>query len=344
VRGIRHDLDDGIQTGMRDLQNRARGLVAETSARFNKNQPNDWVLAERARSRLGFITAHARALTVTAQEGKLILEGDALRSEIDPLLTGLAQVRGITGIDNRLRVHDEPGDIPTLQASERRMSQMQGNWTPSSRLLAGAGALYLFLRSRRGGFLGPFYTLGSLILGLRAVTNRPVKQMLGGGQDPDLIHINKTVQIQAPLEGIYELWANFTEFPRFMAHVKEIHDLGDGRSHWVVDGPAGIPVEFETVVTQQIPNEMIAWRTVEDSPVKHTGQVRFHPSPRGGTQVHVQMAYKPPAGVIGHAVAAFFGSDPKSQMDDDLMRLKGLFETGQNVQADETLQEGQGNR
>ncbi|MGQ0547505.1 MAG: hypothetical protein ACT4P3_19600 [Betaproteobacteria bacterium] len=38
--------------------------------------------------------------------------------------------------------------------------------------------------------------------------------------------------------------------------------------------------------------------------------------------------YVPPAGALGHAVAALFGADPKSEMDADLMRMKTMLETG----------------
>jgi uncharacterized membrane protein len=56
--------------------------------------------------------------------------------------------------------------------------------------------------------------------------------------------------------------------------------------------------------------------------------VHFTPTADGGTQVDVRMAYSPPAGILGHSVAAFFGSDPKSAMDADLLRLKSLLEQG----------------
>jgi uncharacterized membrane protein len=41
------------------------------------------------------------------------------------------------------------------------------------------------------------------------------------------------------------------------------------------------------------------------------------------------MAYRPPAGALGHTIAKLFGADPKREMDDDLLRLKSLLERGQ---------------
>jgi uncharacterized membrane protein len=61
--------------------------------------------------------------------------------------------------------------------------------------------------------------------------------------------------------------------------------------------------------------------------VQHEGCVRFD-AVGGGTRVTVRMSYSPPAGVIGHTIAALFGRDAKREMDADLMRMKAYVETG----------------
>ena len=63
------------------------------------------------------------------------------------------------------------------------------------------------------------------------------------------------------------------------------------------------------------------------APVQHVGHVRFHPTARG-TRVTVRMSYRPPAGLIGHTLAALFGRDAKQELDADLMRMKAYVETG----------------
>jgi uncharacterized membrane protein len=62
--------------------------------------------------------------------------------------------------------------------------------------------------------------------------------------------------------------------------------------------------------------------------VAHEGIIHFEPDGAGGTRVHIKFSYNPPAGAIGHAVAALLGEDPKSMMDADLARMKTLIETG----------------
>jgi uncharacterized membrane protein len=111
-----------------------------------------------------------------------------------------------------------------------------------------------------------------------------------------------------------------------MSHLKEVRNIHPGRSHWVAYGPAGIPVEWDALITRHEPNSLISWASEPGAAVQSSGTVRFGRNPAGGTRVEVQMSYNPVAGAIGHAVASLFGVDPKHAMDDDLARLKTLLE------------------
>jgi len=77
-----------------------------------------------------------------------------------------------------------------------------------------------------------------------------------------------------------------------------------------------------------IENRQMGWRSLEGSMVDHSGRVQFEEDPAGGTRVQVEMCYVPIAGAVGHVVAKAFGTDPKTEMDADLMRLKSRIETG----------------
>jgi uncharacterized membrane protein len=89
-----------------------------------------------------------------------------------------------------------------------------------------------------------------------------------------------------------------------------------------------VPIEFDAVTTQMIPNEVIAWKTQEGSTVAHAGVVRFDETAEGSTRVTVRFSYNPPAGALGHAAAWLLGADAKRLFDDDLVRMKTLIETG----------------
>jgi uncharacterized membrane protein len=145
--------------------------------------------------------------------------------------------------------------------------------------------------------------------------------------DPRSVEIEKAIRIAAPREDVYALWSRCDQFPHFMSLVEEVRQLDDDRWHWVVKGPAGKRVEWDATITERRAPERLAWRSDPDSPVQHAGCVRFD-DVGSGTRVTVRMSYSPPAGVIGHTIAALFGRDAKRELDADLMRMKAYVETG----------------
>src|SRR5262249_32633492 len=136
------------------------------------------------------------------------------------------------------------------------------------------------------------------------------------------VDVQKTMRIHAPVDQVFDFFALYENFPKFMSNVKEIRDLGSDRSHWIVRGPAGGAVEWDAVVTRFEPGRALAWRSVEGSPIPNAGTIRFEELSEGVTRVDIKLSYAPPGGALGHAAAALFGTDPKSEMDADLMRAK----------------------
>jgi uncharacterized membrane protein len=152
--------------------------------------------------------------------------------------------------------------------------------------------------------------------------------MLGAGALDHAIDLEKSIQIDASPEEVYDFWRDYENFPRFMSHVAEVRDLGRGRSHWVVHGPADSQFEWNSRLTEQSPPHRLAWRTEPGAEIAQAGSVQFEPS-RGGTRATVRLSYWPPAGAIGHGIATVLGVDPKRQMDDDLARMKAFIERGE---------------
>jgi uncharacterized membrane protein len=102
------------------------------------------------------------------------------------------------------------------------------------------------------------------------------------------------------------------------------------RSHWVAKGPAGRTVEWDAVIHNERPNELIAWRSLPGSDVDHAGSVWFKDAPGGrGTEVSVELQYNPPAGALGAIFASFWGKEPSQEIQEDLHRLKELLELGE---------------
>jgi uncharacterized membrane protein len=142
--------------------------------------------------------------------------------------------------------------------------------------------------------------------------------------------VEKAITIDAKPEQLYAFWRNFENLPRFMEHLESVKVIDDRRSHWVARGPARMKAEWDAEIINEIPNELIAWRSVEGSKVQNAGSVHFTPAPGNrGTVVRVILRYDPPGGALGAAIAKVFGEEPSHQIGEDLRRLKQYIETGE---------------
>jgi uncharacterized membrane protein len=143
------------------------------------------------------------------------------------------------------------------------------------------------------------------------------------------VRVEKAVTINAPAEQLYKFWRNFENLPRFMNNLEKVECHDSQRSHWWAKGPAGTTVDWEAEIINEVPNELIGWRSIDGSKVDNAGSVHFTPAPGRGTEVKVVLRYDPPAGVLGAAVSKILGEDPAANVQEDLRRLKMLIETGE---------------
>jgi uncharacterized membrane protein len=328
-----NSMDNFLDGANEDMRNRTRGVLAEMSAKLSDQGAPDWILEERVRANLGRVAGHSRAIDIRADGGRIILSGPALREEADLIVKTAARTRGVHEVENQLQLFDDPSDIPALQGTSSSTNRalpewQQQNWSPAMRLLSGAGGSLLTLYSlRRRGIMKPILSTAGLALATRGVTNLDPRSLLGLGMGENAIKVHKAINIDAPIDEVYQFWRNFENFPLFMNHVKEV-SAEDDLSTWKVARPAGVTVEFQAQITRDVPNELIAWETLPDSQVHHSGFVRFDENWDDGTRVSVQLSYVPPAGALGHAVAQLFGVDPRQAMNEDMVRLKSLLEEG----------------
>ncbi|MGH7629475.1 MAG: SRPBCC family protein [Gemmatimonadales bacterium] len=155
---------------------------------------------------------------------------------------------------------------------------------------------------------------------------KPVASV-GGGEG---IEVERCVAIDRPAEELYAFWRDFENLPRFMEHLESVTVLTPQRSRWTARGPAGTRLSWDAEIHNQIPDQLIAWRSLPGSDVPNTGSVRFTPVPGGqSTEVRVVLSYQPPAGRLGAAVARLFGQEPHRQVDEDLRRFKQVMESGE---------------
>jgi uncharacterized membrane protein len=144
------------------------------------------------------------------------------------------------------------------------------------------------------------------------------------------VNVEEVVRINRPAHELFRYWRNFEMLPTFMDHLVSVRQLDSNRSHWVAKAPAGRTVEWDAEIINEVPDELIAWRTRDHADVVSAGSVCFKAAPNGrGTDVRVRLQYHPPAGKLGAAVAWMFGEEPSQTIQEDLRRFKRLMEAGE---------------
>ena len=331
--GALNDTGAGLRRTGQYFRDSSRGVVAETRARFRHEVASDYKIGARVRSAMGRVVSHPSAVWVTVVDGNVTLCGDVLAAEHPALLAAAKGTRGVRSVVDQLAVHENPAGVASLQGGPRqhpsRFNVMRDRWSPLTRTVVGltGGAMGIYGAIRRD-WIGAGLGLLGLGLATRGVTNLPASRLTGVGAGHRAVDVQKTVNIAAPLDGVFGFFSRYENFPRFMANVRDVCDYGNGYSHWTVAGPAGVTVEWDAEITDFVPHECIAWQSIPGSTVDNAGVITFRENPDGTTRVDVRLSYNPPGGALGHLVAKMFGADPRSEMDEDLLRLKTALEKG----------------
>jgi uncharacterized membrane protein len=190
-----------------------------------------------------------------------------------------------------------------------------------ARVAGGALLAYGLLRRGRAGRLMRTAGFGLIARGLKA--GAPAAATPGDRRRT--IDIQKTLHVAAPPERVYAFWSDYGNLPVILSNLREVRDLGGGRSRWIVAGPGNLSVSWDAVLTAREEPRLLAWRSEPGAILENAGVVRF--SPEGeGTRVDFRFCYSPPGGRAGRSLAEFFGADPRARVNEDLGRLKTLLE------------------
>lgn len=130
-----------------------------------------------------------------------------------------------------------------------------------------------------------------------------------------------SLDVSVPVRVAYNQWTQFEEFPHFMEGVKEIKQLDDKRLHWKAE-IAGKSEEWDAVITEQIPDQRIAWRST--SGAKNSGAIHFMADGANQTKMTLDVDYEP-EGVIEN-LGDLLGL-VSARVSGDLARFKKFIET-----------------
>lgn len=268
---------------------------------------------DRRRARLGEVMNDA-AERLANQDVMSTMREAGARLGASDVVAGVRDRLAASDVVSGVRRAGGRFDAPRLVAELKSVARDPRSMRPSWR----NGRLSLrrrhFLDEYRWSLLG--VTAGILAAGVWGLWRREPGE------------VRESVTVNAPRERVYDTWTRFENFPRFMPAVREVRSTGDDCTHWVVSGPAGAPVEFESVVTRREAPNALAWRTIEGALVSHGGTARFRPAGAGRTRVDVTMWWRPAGGGIGEGVATLSGIDPAHVLRVGLGRFKAELEHG----------------
>jgi len=132
--------------------------------------------------------------------------------------------------------------------------------------------------------------------------------------------VEKFVEVDRPLNTVYNQWTQFEEFPLFMDGVKEVRQIDDTHLHWRAE-VWGKEKEWDAEITEQEPDTRISWRSTTGAP--NAGTVRFEPVGDERTIVRLSMAYDPKGLIenVGDALGLF-----TSQVERSVEQFKRFIE------------------
>jgi uncharacterized membrane protein len=103
--------------------------------------------------------------------------------------------------------------------------------------------------------------------------------------------VTESIDVHVPVHTAYDQWTQFESFPQFMSGVESIRQVDDRHTHWVTK-VGGVRREFDAEITEQHPDERIAWKST-DGDTRHAGVVTFHRLGDTDTRVTVQFDWQP---------------------------------------------------
>jgi uncharacterized membrane protein len=218
----------------------------------------------------------------------------------------------------------------------------------------GSGAVLLLVGASRRSATGAFLAASSAPLLYRGITGHwpalannftrsdNTKTALAGTRG---VHVRESIRLEVPLPEVYGFWRQLENLPRFMTHLDRVTESSDGKSHWVAVGPAGLSVEWDAEIINEVDDKLIAWRSLPGSDILSAGSVNFDAARAGrSTEVSVDLQYAPAAGKVGALIASLFGREPAQTIPEDLRHFKQLLEAGEIPRATATAEEPHASR
>lgn len=224
-------------------------------------------------------------------------------------------------------------DVESVRAPPDRNRTV--NVAPAERFLSvlSGGLLMLYGVRRRAWTAVPFTLAGAVLLYRGISGHSRTYQRLGvstARAEQPAIDVTGALTVRCAPDEVYRFWRDLENLPRIMHHLRSVTRVDDTRHRWVAQPPLrGAPLEWETEITTDRPNELLNWRSLPGSPIQMVGAVFLKPAPGDrGTEVHVMLEHRP-ASVAGAGLAKLMQPFSVQTLKESIRRSKQLLETGE---------------
>lgn len=225
---------------------------------------------------------------------------------------------------------------PQTRAAEYHLhTNSQVNVGGLERVLSVVGGGALVLYGLRRSLTPLVLLLGGGVLMSRGLTGHcPAYEAMGVDTASQALErgmtLEATITVHKPAADVYHFWRQVDNYPRFMQHLESVVSTGEQSAHWVARGPLHLPLAWDAELVEARDNTVLTWRSLPGADVDNMLTVRLRELPNGrGTEVRLRLAYAPPGGVAGLALARLFKTLSVRQLQEELRHFKHLIETGE---------------
>lgn len=153
----------------------------------------------------------------------------------------------------------------------------------------------------------------------------------GGRMKSTNVNIRTTVNIDKPVNEVYDFWRNLENLPKFMQHLESVVEKDKITSHWTATGPGGIgKISWDAHILMDERGKMLSWHSLPDSTIDNAGKILFKENGSGGTELDVTISYHAPLGIAGEAAAKLLNPFFERMVKSDIQSLKTYMEIGKN--------------
>lgn len=144
------------------------------------------------------------------------------------------------------------------------------------------------------------------------------------------VNIRTEIQIDRPVEQVYNFWRKLENLPKFLKHIESVNEIDEITSEWKATGPAGIgSVSWKAQILMDEKNKLLSWHSLPGSTIDNAGKVYFRET-GNGTELDVTISYHAPLGIAGEAAGKALNPWFEKMVKKDIENLKTYLETGSN--------------